>query len=129
MPKAEIGPAVEKLLSQAPSRPVTVTEAAGASRGPAERRRPSEVGEEELVEALRACRWDLQATADLLRISRPSLYALIEANPRLHTAGDLKPEEIARAFEECGGDLDAMSERLEVSRKALGRRLREMGLA
>jgi two-component system nitrogen regulation response regulator GlnG len=127
MPRAEVGPAVEKLLSQAPPRSATIAEA--PARGQAERRRPSEVGEEELMEALRACRWDLQATAAQLRISRPSLYALIEASPRLHTAGDLKPEEIGRAFEECGGDLDAMSERLEVSRKALGRRLREMGLA
>jgi two-component system nitrogen regulation response regulator GlnG len=129
--RAEIGPAVEKLLRQTPSRtsPGVAAAAVAAAPGQAERRRPAEVGEAELVEALRACRWDLQATADQLRISRPSLYALIEASPRLHTAGDLKPEEIARAFEECGGDLDAMTERLEVSRKALGRRLREMGLA
>jgi len=129
LPRAEIGPAVEKLLRPMASRPGTIAEAAAPAQGRAERRRPSEVREEELEEALRACRWDLQAAADQLRISRPSLYALIEASPRLRTAGDLKPEEIARAFEECGGDLDAMTERLEVSRKALGRRLREMGLA
>jgi two-component system, NtrC family, nitrogen regulation response regulator GlnG len=84
--------------------------------------------EGELLATLRAHRWDLQAAAQALRISRTSLYALIEASPNVRKAGDLRPEEIARCWEECGGDLDAMVDRLEVSKKALGRRLREMGL-
>jgi two-component system nitrogen regulation response regulator GlnG len=122
-PRAEIGPAVERLLREAAPRP------AEPPQGPAaERRRPAEVPEAELIEALHACRWDLQAAAERLRISRPSLYALVEANPRLRKAGDLSPEEIARCWEECGGDVETMVERLEVSRKALARRLRELKL-
>jgi two-component system nitrogen regulation response regulator GlnG len=128
MPRAEIGPAVERLLrgSPSPTRPVEV--AADPAAIHAERRRPSEVGEEELIAALRACRWDLQAAAERLRISRPSLYALVEANPRLRKAGDLSAEEIAHCWEECDGDVEAMVERLEVSQKALARRLRELKL-
>jgi two-component system nitrogen regulation response regulator GlnG len=38
------------------------------------------------------------------------------------------PEEIERCHRECGGDLDRMAERLEVSRRALGRRVKELGL-
>ncbi len=126
LPRAEIGPAVERLLRDSPSRPaVPVADPVAA---PAERRRPSEVSTEELVEALHACRWDFQAAAERLRISRPSLYALVEANPRLRKAGDLSAEEIVSCWEECEGNVDAMVDRLEVSRKALARRLREMKL-
>ena len=102
---------------------------AAASTVNADRRRPSEVPEQELIAALQASRWDLQAAAEQLRISRPSLYALVEANPRLRKAGDLSAEEITRCWEECEGDVEAMVDRLEVSRKALARRLRELKLA
>ncbi len=139
-PRAEIGPAVERLLRSSPSstRPVIIAPNPAApnpaaadpasSAIHADRRRPSEVPEEELIAALRASRWDLQAAAEQLRISRPSLYALVEANPRLRKAGDLSAEEITRCWEECGGDVEAMVDRLEVSRKALARRLRELKL-
>ena len=47
----------------------------------------------------------------------------------MRTAGDLSSDEIERCFRECAGDLDRMAERLEVSRRALGRRVKELGLA
>ena len=86
------------------------------------------MSEDEILAALRASRWDLKATADLLRISRPSLYNLIESSTRIRTVSDLTTEEIQASHRECGGDLDRMSERLEVSRRALGRRVRELKL-
>jgi len=92
------------------------------------RRKPSEVEEQELLEALRACSWELQAVADRLGIPRPSVYALIKRFPHIRTAGDLSPEEITRCFHECQGDLESMVARLEVSRRALQRRIRELGL-
>ncbi|HSP79721.1 MAG TPA: helix-turn-helix domain-containing protein, partial [Myxococcaceae bacterium] len=95
---------------------------------PASRRKPSEVEALELLAALRACSWELQAVADRLGIPRPSVYALIKRFPHIRTAGDLGPEEIAHCFHECRGDLDAMVERLQVSRRALQRRVRELGL-
>ena len=133
LPHLESGPAVERLLRH-PSAAVEDSSAGSspAFRTPAEpfsRRKPTEINEDELVAALREHRWDLQATAEALHISRPSLYALIESSPRVHKAGDLTTEEILLAHQECGGDVDAMVERLEVSRKALSRRLREMKLA
>jgi two-component system nitrogen regulation response regulator GlnG len=126
-PRAEIGPAVERLLRQTASRPVEIPRVPVAAAAP-ERRRPSDVPEDELIAALQACRWDLQAAAERLHISRPSLYALVEANPRLRKAGDLSTEEIAHCWEEVGGDVEAMVDRLQVSRKALARRLRELKL-
>ncbi|MFB1479211.1 sigma 54-interacting transcriptional regulator [Corallococcus sp. RDP092CA] len=111
-----------------------VAPARGAGRAPeardaaVPRRKPSQVTEAELLAALRASAWDLKATADALGIPRPSVYDLIERSPTLRTAGDLGADEITRCFEACGGDLDAMARTLEVSKRALGRRLKELGL-
>lgn len=93
-----------------------------------ERRKPSEVNEDEILAALRACRWDLKAAAGRLRISRASLYALIDASTRIRKASDLTAAEIELCHRECAGNLDTMAERLEVSRRALGRRVRELKL-
>jgi two-component system nitrogen regulation response regulator GlnG len=92
------------------------------------RRRPSEISEEELVEALARCRWDLKATAEALGLARPSLYMLLERWPHIRTARDLSADEIERSYRECGGDLDAMADKLRISRSALRRRLRETQL-
>jgi two-component system nitrogen regulation response regulator GlnG len=92
------------------------------------RRKPSEITEAELLEALRACGWDLKATADRLQIERPSLYRLIERHPGIRTARDLGADEIVRCFRDCDGDVDAMVARLKVSKRALVRRIRELGL-
>jgi two-component system nitrogen regulation response regulator GlnG len=119
---ASAAPRVSSPAAPAPQEPPT------AQEPPASRRKPSEVTDQELVEALRATSWDLKAAADRLSITRPSLYLLIDKSPSLRTAGDLSPEEISRCFQECNGDLDAMVQRLEVSKRGLQRRLRELGL-
>jgi two-component system nitrogen regulation response regulator GlnG len=93
------------------------------------RRKPSEVTPDELLEALRASAWDLKSAADRLRIPRPSIYDLIDRNPSIRTAGDLGSDEITACFRDCAGDLEAMVAKLQVSRRALGRRLKELGLS
>ncbi|WP_437957608.1 sigma 54-interacting transcriptional regulator [Sorangium sp. So ce119] len=147
--RAEVTPAVERLLSRAAA-PVPPHAAAPPVEAPAEppppllpplpekraataaarsgRRRPADVTEQELGDALRASRFDLAAAAERLGVSRASMYLLIERHPRFRTAGDLTPEEIARSHGECGGDVARMAERLEVSERALLRRVRELGL-
>ncbi|MBW8877826.1 MAG: sigma-54-dependent Fis family transcriptional regulator [Acidobacteria bacterium] len=134
--RLEAGPVVERLLQtdgggEDPRGSLSMPMPTPTPAEPLQpdRRKPADISEAELIAALRAHRWDLQATAAGLHISRPSLYALIESSPGVRKAGDLGAEEIARCWEECGGDLDAMVDRLEVSRKALARRLREMKLA
>jgi len=133
LPFLQIGPQVERLLqgedASADSRPVLDTPFAGIPKPGREWRRPAEIGEDELLTALRRNRWDLKATSEDLRVSRTSLYALIESCPKVRTAADLSSAEIASCHRDCGGNLDAMAERLEVSKRALGRRLRELGLA
>ncbi|WP_224371471.1 sigma 54-interacting transcriptional regulator [Hyalangium versicolor] len=136
--RLRLDPRLEKELEQSllprPGRPISGTgQAVGAEPKPPEqkgssRRRASEVSEPELLAALRESAWDLKAAADRLGIPRSSIYDLIDKSPNIRTAGDLTVEEITRCFQECSGDLDAMAQRLEVSKRALGRRIKELGL-
>ncbi len=132
--RIEVTPAVERLLAESPTGLSGAARATGAAAPPvgspavARRRRGSEIPDLEVEDALRSNRFDLQAAATALGISRPSLYERIAAHPTLHTASDLSAAEISAAYTACGGDLEQMVDRLEVSARALGRRLREMGL-
>ncbi|NVJ09655.1 sigma-54-dependent Fis family transcriptional regulator [Myxococcus sp. AM001] len=125
-PTLQAEPRLERDLEVASVSPPEPVAEARPSATP--RRKASQVTEQELLAALRAHAWDLKATAEALGIPRPSLYDLIDKSPNLRTAGDLRSDEITRAFEAHGGDLHAMARALEVSRKALGRRLKELGL-
>ncbi|WP_240360780.1 sigma 54-interacting transcriptional regulator [Pyxidicoccus caerfyrddinensis] len=134
-PRLRADPRLEQTLDAdvlpVPGSPVDAPTPPAASDTPevkASRRKPAEVAEQELLEALRACSWDLKATADWLGIPRPSVYVLIDKSSLIRTARDLSAEEITRCFHECGGDLDQMVQRLEVSKRALQRRVRELGL-
>ncbi len=93
------------------------------------RRRPEDVGEDELVEALRANRWRIREAADELRIARTSLYERIAKSPSLRRASDLGAAELREALARAEGDLDAMAGALEISKRGLVRRLRQLGLA
>jgi two-component system nitrogen regulation response regulator GlnG len=118
---ASTSPVSVEVKSPAPAKPPVDPKA------PA-RRRASDVSETELITALRESAWDLKAAADRLGIPRSSIYDLIDKNPHIRTAGDLSVEEITRCFRDCAGDLEAMAQRLEVSKRALGRRIKELGL-
>ncbi|APR75342.1 Flagellar regulatory protein FleQ [Minicystis rosea] len=121
-------PAGAPTVAGAPASPVAAAPPARSARAATERRRPADVSEAEIRDALRACRWDLVAVADRLGISRPSLYAILDRTPSLRSSRNLTAEDIARAHVECGGDVDRMVDRLEISEHALRRRLRELGL-
>jgi DNA-binding NtrC family response regulator len=135
----QIGPQIEKLLREATTPPVV--EAPEAPEPPrmepaAVRRRaeaqpyrsPAEVTEAEVVEALRASRWEVKPAAERLGISRPSLYLLIEKFPSIRKAADLSRAEILEAREQCAGDLDETAELLEVSKKGLQQRMKQLGI-
>jgi two-component system nitrogen regulation response regulator GlnG len=133
----EIGPQVERLLREAAPAPADPEDFAPPPlEAPAPRRRaeaavyrsPAEVTEAELIEALRATRWEVKLAAEHLGISRPSLYLLIDKFPSIRKAADLAREEILEARQLCGGSLDAMVERLEVSKKGLLQRMTQLGI-
>jgi two-component system nitrogen regulation response regulator GlnG len=91
-------------------------------------RNPEEISEEEMIAALRAHHWRLQAAADQLGLSRPSLYAKIDRSPNIRKAADLSRQEIEACYAQWGGDLDAMAEALEVSKRGLQLRMGQLGL-
>lgn len=99
-----------------------------ASRPRAAYRPASEVEEDELFTALRASRWNLALTAERLRVSRTSLYALVERHGGVRKAADLTSEEIATALERAGGDLDAAADDLRVSPHGLKIRRFALGI-
>jgi two-component system nitrogen regulation response regulator GlnG len=127
-PRVGLDPRVAQELGLGLAPPAGGAPPTSSGATPTSHRKPSEVTEEELVEALRACAWDLKATAARLGISRGSLYNLIDRSSRIRTVKDLRAEEILQCFHACEGDLDEMARRLEVSRRALQRRVRELGL-
>lgn len=123
-----ITPQVERILAERAPRERDAEPALVEDRSAEQRRKPSEVGCDELRTALKTHRWHVKAAAAGLGISRPSLYSLIDRCPNVRKAVDLRPEEIRACWAECGGDLDAMVDRLEISKPALKRRLHGLGL-
>lgn len=112
----------------APGRPPGGTAPAPPAAARPRHRQPSQIGDEELISALRAYRWRLQPTARALGISRTSLYALVDRCPAVRRASDLGETEIRRVLEEGAGDLNAAVDTLEVSRPGLLQRMRELGI-
>jgi two-component system, NtrC family, nitrogen regulation response regulator GlnG len=127
-PRAELPAVVEKALSSAEAKPAARRPEREVPAARAAYRSPSEIGEEELLAALRACRWNLTGTAARLGISRTSLYTLVERCQGLRKAAELSPGEIAAALERCGGDLDAAAGELRVSPHGLRIRKTELGI-
>ncbi len=91
-------------------------------------RKPADIGDEELVAAMRAARFRPQAAARILGIPRSSIYDLFSRSRRLRTADALGREEIVAAGAEHRGHVETMAAALEVSAGALRRRLRQLDL-
>lgn len=120
-PVLEAGPRVEKLLTEE-SRGRKASTAEEEIRPP--RRRPSDVSETELEEALAENAFELAESARKLRISRASLYNLIRRHPRLKTAEDVPEGDVRHALDAAGGDVASAARALGVSARALARRVR-----
>ncbi|HEV7509805.1 MAG TPA: sigma 54-interacting transcriptional regulator [Thermoanaerobaculia bacterium] len=133
----ELGRLVDQLLAEPAilvPQPVAEAPPAPASQKPPAGifvrrfRRSSEVSDEELLAALEHHRWQLQPAAEALRVSRPTLYRLIESCPQIRKAAELERAEIASALADCGGDPAAAAARLRVSPQGLKRRMTLLGL-
>jgi two-component system nitrogen regulation response regulator GlnG len=91
-------------------------------------RRARDVGDGELLDALRTHGFAIKATAAALGVSRTALYGLIDRSATLRKAGEVPDAEIHNTWTACGGQLDQMATRLEVSPAGLRARLGELGL-
>ncbi len=91
-------------------------------------RAPDDVGEDEMLAALRAHGFRLAPTAEALNVSRTTLYALVEQSNKVRKAADLSFAEVAEALAEAGGDPQRAAARLEVSAHALKIRMNAQGI-
>jgi two-component system nitrogen regulation response regulator GlnG len=128
----ELSRLVEELLHQEavrePVPPPSPAKAAPSAMPPVRRyRKPSEVSEEELLEALEIHRWQLKPAAQALGVSRGTLYRLIESS-KVRKAADLETAEIEAALARHGGDVGAAAGELRVSPQGLKRRMTALRL-
>jgi two-component system nitrogen regulation response regulator GlnG len=123
-PAEEIGVVLDELLGEPrpPAPPPEERPAAPVYR------QPHEIGDEELLEALAAHRWRIQPTAAHLRVSRTSLYAMIDRSPQIRRASEIGAEELLDCKERHGGDFEAMATELKVSPSGLRQRLRQLAV-
>ncbi len=126
--QARLPETVEILLDRARPAPASPGPSPRVPSSRAERRKPSQIDDDELVELLRAHRFNLRAAAAAVAISPTSLYALVEKCPRLRKPADIDRSEIEASLERAGGDVDAAAFELEVSSLGLKRRLKDLGL-
>lgn len=90
-------------------------------------RKPNTISREELLAALQNNRFELQSTATELRISRASVYQLIQRFDGIQTAQDITETQLRESFEKQQGDTEQMMWQLKVSQVGLRRRLKALG--
>ncbi|MBS2015643.1 MAG: sigma-54-dependent Fis family transcriptional regulator [Deltaproteobacteria bacterium] len=142
-PELSIGPEIEATLGE-PALPSSkregeasspAAESTGASGDPpagsvvprSKGKRPADLTEEDVLDALARSGWKRGPAAELLGIARSSLYAIIAANKRLVRAHDLTREQLEEALARAGGDIARAAEELKVSEHAIKLRLQALG--
>lgn len=98
----------------------------------APRKRPAELGEQDVLDAMTDSGWNIQAAARTLGISRPTLYKLLEGHSQIRWAERIPAGEIAQALLACDGDVVRCAAALRTPTESLRRevrRLRDSSLA
>ena len=90
------------------------------------RRDPGGVSDTEMIDALDKAGWNVKAAADLLNVSRTSLYRLMDRSDSVRDADDIPDDLIADVMRRYPGDIDAWAQRLQIPRDALKRRIRRV---
>jgi two-component system nitrogen regulation response regulator GlnG len=98
------------------------------SQPPKKKRRTNELTEPEIIGVLRQHRFNLNASASELGISRNWLNHFIEHCPSLRQAKDVEAAEIRQCAIECDNDINKMAARLEVSSRGLKLQIKRLGL-
>jgi two-component system nitrogen regulation response regulator GlnG len=95
---------------------------------PSERKKLSELTEQDVINAMEKHRWTIQYAAQELGISRPSMYKLIEAHSQIRRIEQIPIEEIRLKMAQTDNDVDECASRLKTPSEALRRHLRGLGL-
>ena len=110
-------------LAPAPEAPPAPAAAPGTPR-----RKPSDITEAEVLRAMAANEWNIQAAARDLGISRPTMYKLLDAHREIRWAERIPADEIERALAACGGDVGRCAELLRTPTESLRREVRRLTL-
>jgi two-component system nitrogen regulation response regulator GlnG len=90
------------------------------------RRKRQTPGEDEVLAAMAAHCWNIQAAAEALGISRPTLYKLLEEHSRIRRAEHIPLDEIERALAASEGDVTRCAAMLQTPAEALRRHVRRL---
>jgi len=93
------------------------------------RRKVSELSDDDLVEAMEKSQWQILAASRMLGISRPTVYKLLEAHPRIRFPANISEQEIRAAWMACEGDLQRCASRLMTPAEALRRHVGLLSLS
>ena len=92
------------------------------------RKKLTGLSEAEVLEAMEENEWYIQAAAQQLGISRPSMYKLLETHSQIRRVEQIELEEIRRSLAASAGDVERCAALLKTPSEALRRHLRGLGL-
>jgi len=107
-------------------RPATATDGVAAAPAAPARRKPSELSDADVLEAMVRHGWTIRSAAQALHISRPSFYKLLDCNAQIRRVHSIPDQEIARAMQDCGGDMARCAALLMTPVEPLRRHWRRM---
>jgi two-component system nitrogen regulation response regulator GlnG len=122
-------PRLDQLVRMTPTPAGAVHDTAAVPDAPAAaaaRRKPAELGAAEVMDAMAAGGWNIQAAAKTLGISRPTLYKLLDGHPEIRWAERIPAEEIERAMRACDGDVTRCAAALRTPAESLRREVRRL---
>ncbi|WP_198115382.1 sigma 54-interacting transcriptional regulator [Massilia rhizosphaerae] len=90
------------------------------------RRKPSELTDADVLDAMAANDWNIQAAARALGISRPTMYKLLDGHGEIRWAERIPAEEIERALAACDGDVARCAVVLKTPTESLRREVRRL---
>lgn len=91
------------------------------------RKKLTALSEAEVLTAMEENDWYIQAAAQQLGISRPSMYKLLETHSQIRRVEQISQEEIRQALEASAGDVERCAALLKTPSEALRRYLRGLG--
>lgn len=96
----------------------------GNTRQAGLRKKPGQLSEQDILQAMQEHDWEIQGAAQSLGISRPSLYRLLESHSQIRRPGEIPQEEIKTALAAAHSDMEACAAMLKTPVEALRRYLR-----
>ena len=125
-------PQLEQLVRLTPApagsaaRLVPAVEAAAPAEPAAPRRKPSELDDGDVLDAMAGNDWNIQAAARALGISRPTMYKLLDAHREIRWAERIPAAEIDAALAACAGDVARCAALLMTPTESLRREVRRL---